>query len=173
MPESITLSITDSRSNTDIVSLEEVKNYLRVTNNQDDVEIQDAIDNSIDAIERYLSQDILAKERRMFLDTANEDFQLYYAPLSSVAEITVDGTALTSSDYTLKGIEDPAISLENYPAESVNVRYFTKGITDISKLKQGIKSRVAMLYFGRDSKVMTNWKAYLAPYKRYAFFGTR
>ena len=175
MPESIVLSVTDSRSNSDIISLAEVKNYLRVTNTQDDIEIQDMLDNSIDAIERYLEQDILAKDRRMYLESVIDPFQLYYAPLGSVgvSEVSVDGEVLLESSYELLGIEDPKVDLMNFPAEKVNVRYTTKGITDLSKLKQGIKARVAWLYWGRDSKVSTNWKAYLSPYKRYAYYGVK
>lgn len=172
MAEAIVLSVTDSRSNTDIVSLSEVKNYLRVTNTQDDTEIQDMIDNSIDAIERYLEQDILAKDRRMYLASVDDAFQLYYAPITTVTEVTVDGRELTSNDYELNGIEDPLVDLMGR-SEKVNIRYNTKGITDLSKLKQGIKARVAWLYFGRSAEMSTNWKAFLSPYKRSAYYGTR
>ena len=175
MAESIVLSVTDSRSNADIISLAEVKNYLRVTNTQDDAEIQDAIDNSIDAIERYLEQDILAKDRRMYLDSVSEPFQLFYAPLGSVGivEVQVNGETLTEGSYELSGIEDPKIDLMNSNSRKINIRYTTKGITDVSKLKQGIKRRVAALYFDRGEATMnTNWKLALSPYRRFAFYGT-
>ena len=175
MAESIVLSVTDSRSNSDIISLAEVKNYLRVTNTQDDIEIQDMIDNSIDAIERYLEQDILAKDRRMYLESSDDPFKLFYAPLGSVgvSEVVVDGETLSEGSYELLGIEDPSVRFNGSTVRNVNIRYTTKGITDLSKVKQGIKARCAWLYFGRDAKMSTNWKAFLSPYKRYAYYGTR
>ena len=174
MAESIVLSVTDSRSNSDIISLSEVKNYLRVTNTQDDIEIQDMIDNSIDAIERYLEQDILAKDRRMYLERVSEPFKLYYAPLGSVgvSEVQAEGETLSEGSYELLGIDDPSISFQGYPMNKVNIRYTTKGIQDLSKIKQGIKARVAWLYKGRESEMSTNWKGFLSPYKRYAYYGT-
>ena len=172
MAEAIVLSVTDSRSNDDIVSLAEVKNYLRITNTNDDTEIQDMIDNSIDAVERYLEQDILAKSRQMYIDCVDDDINLYYAPIDTTVDIAVSVSGSVTTDFEEKGIQDPKISFQG-SRNDVLIAYTTKGIDDLSKLKQGIKARVAWLYWGRDAQMSTNWKAFLSPYRRFGFYGVR
>ena len=173
MAEAIIVNVTDSRSNTDIITLAEVKNYLRVTNTQDDAEIQDAIDNSIDAIERYLEIDILAKSRQMYLDYVDEGFNLYYAPLDTAVDIAVTVSGEAVEDFEELGIQDPLIKFRGSRSD-VLISYTTKGIDDLSKLKQGIKRRVAALYFDRgDATMNTNWRLALSPYRRQGFYGTR
>ena len=171
--EAIILSVTDSRSVQDIISLSEVKNYLRVTNTQDDNEIQDEIDNAIDAIERYLDIDILAKSRQMYIDCVDEPINLYYAPINTSVDISVTSSGNAEEGFDMLGIEDPKIRFGGR-TEDVVISYTTKGITDLSKIKQGIKRRVADLYFARGEATMnTNWKLALSPYRRYGFYGTR
>ena len=173
MAESIVVSVTDSRSNTEIITLAEVKNYLRVTNTQDDAEIQDAIDNSIDAIERYLDIDILAKSRQMYVDYVDEPINLYYAPIDTSVDLAVSVSGTPEVGFEQLGIEDPKISFTG-ARSAVLISYTTKGITDLSKLKQGIKRRVAALYFERgDATMNTNWKLALSPYRRFGYYGTR
>ena len=171
MAEAIVISVTDSRTNEAIVSLAEVKNYLRITNTQDDTEIQDMIDNSIDAIERFLATDILAKSRQMYVSQVDEPINLYYAPVDTSVDITAtaQGEATT---FTELGIEDPLLRFDGNACD-VKISYTTKGIQDLSKIKQGIKARVAWLYFGRTAMMSTNWKAFLSPYKRSGYYGTR
>ena len=173
MAESIVVSVTDSRTSSNIVSLQEVKNYLRVDNTDDDNEIQDMIDNSIDAVEVFLEKDIFSKQRRMYLSSVDCDFNLFYAPINTTSSFTVNINGEDTDAYELQGIEDPLIVLEGYPSIKINILYETLGITDLSKIKQGIKSRVAWLYYGRDAKMPTNWKGFLSPYRRYGYYGTR
>ena len=146
MAEAIVVSVTDSRTSADIVSLTEVKNYLRITNDTDDTEIQDMIDNSIDAVERHLEQDIYAKNRQMYLDSVSDDFQLYFAPIDITGTFTVNVDGNDITEYELRGIQDPFVSLNQLPSEKIIVTYTTKGITTLSRVKQGIKARVAWLY---------------------------
>ena len=171
MPEAIVISVTDNRTSADIVSLAEVKNYLRITNTTDDTEIQDMIDNSIDAVERYLEQDVFAKSRQMYVDSVCDSINLYYAPIDTSVDLSVRLGGEITDDFEQLGVQDPLIKFQG-SRNDVLIAYTTKGITDLSKIKQGIKARVAWLYYGREAEMSTNWKAFLSPYRRFGFYGT-
>ena len=164
---------------TEPVTLEEAKNYIRINNTQDDTLITSLITNARTDAERFLNSDILAKQRRTHLTYFTEPVNLYYAPIATVDGVTAEGTALTlNSEYTVEGLDNPLVDLENQFAEDVQITYTTAGITslaevDTNSIKFGILALIAWKYYGRTDKVMTNWKAWLAPYKQYGFYGQR
>ena len=154
-----------------IVTLEEAKNYLRVTNTQDDTLITAMISNAILQAEKYLNSDILAKTRTQYVGSAEEPFNLYYAPVASVQTVTIDGQEQSTETYQLKGLDNPLVCTD---ANGVNVvvNYTTQGITDGS-VKQGVLALIAWLYYRGEAKMPTNWKSWLSPFKTFGYYGVR
>ena len=159
---------------TNPVTLTEAKNYIRVTNTADDTLIQSIIENATKKIESWINTDIVSKERAVYLERVDEPFKLYYAPINSDADLTieVDGVVQTSDTYELKGLENPLICLQSSLTEKVKVTYTTKGISDVG-IKPAILAYAAFLYHGRDAMMSTNWKIFANLYKQQNYYGTR
>ena len=157
---------------TDKITLAEAKNYIRITNTQDDTLIESMIGQAHNLAETYVSKDILAKSREVYIPYPCKEVFLPFAPIdTSVAlVVTVEGSVLTAGDYTSFGYENPAIRLQE-GARDVKIEYTTKGLGD--EVKQGLLAAVAFLYkaAGRGDlekmkNVMSDYKALLAPYRR-------
>lgn len=158
---------------TEPVTLEEVKNYLRITNSRDDAFIQSIIPNARIRAERYLNSDIVSKQRREYFDCITEPINLRYSPISSVDTVLIDGETMTvDTDYTVEGLDNPLFKLEQSSADKVTITYTTAGI-DSSLVKPGILALVAELYHSRTEKVSTNWRSFLSPFKVFGYYGVR
>lgn len=158
---------------TEPVTLEEVKNYLRITNSRDDAFIQSIIPNARIRAERYLNSDIVSKQRREYFDCITEPINLRYSPISSVDTVLIDGETMTvNTDYTVEGLDNPLFKLEQSSADKVTITYTTAGI-DSSLVKPGILALVAELYHSRTEKVSTNWRSFLSPFKVFGYYGVR
>ena len=157
-----------------IVSLNEVKLYLSVTNTQEDVMITSMITNAILQAEKYLNRDILAKTREFYLVRVEEPINLYYAPVASVNSVTIDGrVAELDKDYEVLGLENPSIMFIAPPVRKVLINYTTTGISNES-IRQGILALVSFLYDRATYPENKNrWKLFLSPFKNYGYYGTR
>lgn len=88
--QSRVVSITDA---TEPVSLTEAKNYLRVTNTQDDTKITSQITAARSIAEKYLNRDILPRTREQFIlqvEAIDGNIDLYNGPIDSVDAVTID-----------------------------------------------------------------------------------
>ena len=168
------LRIVRTIGTTEPVTLAEVKNYLRLNNTQDDDLINDIIVNARLRAERYLNSDIVSKQRTVYVGEITDPINLYYAPVTTVDSVTVDGEALTvDQDYYVRGFGNPLIEFEGAgPRRIVQITYTTSGLNFID-IKQGILALCAELYYGRTEKYMTNWRSFLSPFKVNGFYGTR
>ena len=165
------LRVVSEAAYTELVSLADAKNYLRVDNSDDDTLIENMIIQARIMAETYTRSDIAPKTREQFLVTAEGDFNLYYAPIATVNSVMVDGVENTT--YETLGLSNPFIRLDgNGMAKNVLVNYTTSGRTEVG-LKQGILCTIAYLYYGRDAKMSTNYKPFLAPYKISGYYGVR
>ena len=163
------VSVNDAPSS--IVSLDQAKLYLSVTNTQEDVMITSMITNAILQAEKYLNRDILGKTREMYLVEVKEPINLYYSPISAVNSVTINGEVqVLDEGYEVLGLDNPSIYFTQAPAQKVLINYTTVGITDES-IRQGVLALVAMLY-DRGSAVRTNWKQFLSPFKTFGYYGT-
>ena len=153
-----------------IVTLDQAKEYIRITNTEEDSLITAMIQNAILQAEQYLSRDILSKTRRMYVNYADRPFNLFYAPVASVQTVAIDGTSTTA--YELLGLQNPLVKLDQTNAEKVTVDYTTAGIADQS-VRQGILALIAWLYHRGDASMPTNWKTWLSPFKTYGFYGNK
>ena len=158
-----------------IVSLDQAKLYLSVTNTQEDVMITSMITSAILQAEKYLNSDILSKTRQMYLANVTEPINLYYAPILSVNSVSINGeTQVEGEGYEVLGLDNPSITfnyIDTNIAQKVLINYTTSGITDES-VRQGILALVAYLYNRGNHGMTTNWKAFLSPFKTFGYYGT-
>ena len=154
------------------VTLAEAKNYLRINNTQDDTIIASMITSARRQAEQYLNSDIVAKERVVYYERLTSPVNLYYAPITGVTSITVDGTTLATTGYEVLGLQNPLLRILQGPAEKVRVNYTTVGVNN-NEIKIGVLAYIAWLYYNRDAKMNTNWKAWLSPFKTFGYYGVR
>ena len=156
-----------------IVSLNEVKLFLSVTNTQEDVMITSMITNAILQAEKYLARDILGKTREMYLVRVEDPISLYYAPIASVNTVHVDGVLQElSKEYEVLGLDNPTVMFIAPPVRKVLINYTTAGIANES-IRQGILALIQLLYDRNADGARTNWKAFLSPFKTFGYYGTR
>lgn len=154
----------------ELINTATAKTYLRVDTSEDDTLIGQMITQARIIIENYISKDVVAKTRKLYLATVDERFVLPFSPIASIQSITVDGTATTA--YTEYGLDDTIVELESLPAEEVIVSYTTSGIND-SFLIQANLQLVSTLYDNRAdfiigqtvSEIPTEVKSILSSYK--------
>lgn len=156
----------------EIVTAEDVKNYVRIDTEADNSIITSMIIQARIWCENYISRDIVSKNRTYYLDSTNGIFDLPFGPVASVSEITIDGTSTT--DYEFVGLDNETIELDQGSAERVKITYITQGIND-ALVKQAILQLVSTYYDNRadfdsgDSKgiqtIPTSSKNILNSYK--------
>ena len=171
------IRVVRETSTTEPVTLAEARNYLRITNTQDDDLVASMITSARRQAEEYINSDIVPKERIYYLTKLTEGINLPYAPIASVDSFTIDGTAQTVNEgYEILGLDNPVISLNGSmygeQAQKVEITYTTAGITS-NDIKIGILALIAWMYHGRDAKMSTNYKSWLSPFKTVGYYGIR
>jgi len=154
----------------EILSVQEVKDYVRIDTSADDALLSGMISQARIWCENYISRDIVSKNRTYYIDTtANGLFDLPFGPITSVEEITIDGTATTA--YEILGLDNETIELDQGSAERVKITYITAGLND-SLLKQAMLQLISTYYDNRAefvegsvSEVPTNVRVILSSYK--------
>ena len=105
----------NSTTGSEILTTQNVKDYVRIDTTADDNLITAMISQARIWCENYITRDIVAKNRTYYLDSTNGIFDLPFGPISSISEITIDGTATTS--YEILGLDNETIELDQGPAE--------------------------------------------------------
>ena len=160
----------NSTTGSEILTTSEAKDFIRVDTSADDTIIGQMITQARIWCENYISRDIVAKNRTLYLASVNERFVLPFSPVASISSVTVEGTATT--DYETYGLDDTIIALNMLPSKEVKVTYVTSGQSD-SLLKQAISQLVATYYDNRNdfvlgtivNEVPTSVKNILSSYK--------
>ena len=159
----------NSTIGTEIISLADVKNYVRIDTSADDDLIADMIIQARIFCENYISRDIVSKNRTYYLPKSSGLFDLPFAPVTSVSSVTAEGVAVTFQEL---GLDDLSIQLDGGPALEVKATYVTTGIND-GLIKQALLQFVSTLYDNRAdyvtgtivSGVKTDVKSLLTSYK--------
>jgi len=159
----------NSTIGTEIISLSDVKNYVRIDTSADDNLITDMIIQARIFCENYISRDIVSKNRTYYLPKSSGLFDLPFAPVTSVSSVTAEGVAVTFQEL---GLDDLSIQLDGGPALEVKATYITTGIND-GFIKQALLQLVSTLYDNRAdyvtgtivSAVKTDVKNLLTSYK--------
>ena len=153
----------------EIITVSDVKRYLRIDTDEDDALLVDMISQARIWCENYISRDIISKNRTYYLEDTNGLFDLPFAPISSVSTVTVEGEAATFTEY---GLDDISIELNGGPSNNVKVTYITAGLND-GLIKQSLMQMVSNYYDNRAdfvtgtivSEIPTNVKSILSGYK--------
>ena len=160
----------DSTTGSELVNTATAKTYLRVDTSADDTLIGQMITQARIIIENYISKDIVAKTRKLYLASVDERFVLPFSPIASIQSITVEGTATTA--YETYGLDDTIVELNSLPSKEVIVSYTTSGLND-SFLIQANLQMISNLYDNRAdfvtgtivSEIPTDVKSILSSYK--------
>lgn len=155
----------------EIVTVAEVKEYVRIDTSADDALIGQMISQARLWCENYISRDIVSKNRTYYIDITDSGlFDLPFGPVDSIDQITIDGTATTS--YEILGLDNETIELDQGSAERVKITYITTGLND-SLLKQAMLQLISTYYDNRAdfvdggsvSEIPTNVRTILSSYK--------
>lgn len=155
----------------EILSVQEVKDYVRIDTSADDALLLGMISQARIWCENYISRDIVSKNRTYYIDiTSSGLFDLPFGPVSSISEITIDSTATTA--YEVLGLDNETIELDQGSAERVKITYITAGLND-SLLKQAMLQLISTYYDNRAefvdantlSEIPTNVRVILSSYK--------
>ena len=159
---------TNSVTGSEIVTTQDVKDYVRIDTSADDTIIGRMIEQARIWCENYISRDIVAKTRTYYVDSTNGVFDIPFAPVDSITSVTVQGEA---AEYTVLGLDNETIELDGGSAEQVKVSYSTTGLSD-GLLKQAILQLVSTYYDNRAdyvdgsiNEIPTNVKSILSSYK--------
>ena len=154
----------------EIITAQDVKDYVRIDTNADDALIVRMITEARIWCENFISRDIVAKNRTYYLPTTNGMFDLPFAPIASVVSVTIEGA---TAQYTEYGLDDLSIELDGGPADNVKVTYTTTGLND-GLIKQALLQLVSTYYdnraefsvsTGKVNEIPTDVKSILAGYK--------
>jgi len=135
----------NSTTGSEIVTTANAKDFIRVDTTADDAIIGRMITEARIWCENYISKDIVAKNRTVYLPFVHDRFSLPFAPVASISTVTVDGSDAT---YKTRGLENEIIELDQMPSKEVKVTYVTAGLDD-SLLQQALLQLVATYYDNR------------------------
>jgi len=159
----------NSVTGSEIITLTEAKDYIRVDTTDDDTLITSIIKQARIYAENYMSRDIVAKNRSLYLPYVEKRFLLPFSPIASISSVTVEGIATTA--YETFGLLDDIISLNSRPSKDVEVTYITEGMSD-ELLKGAVLQLVSTFYDNRSdfvtgniSEIPTTTKQILTSYK--------
>lgn len=162
----------NSTIGSEIITVQEVKDYVRIDTSSDDNLIALMITQARIWCENYISRDIISKDRTYYLDSTNGLFDLPFGPVSSIVAITVNLIATT--DFEILGLDNETIELDGGSADRVKINYITSGLND-SLIKQAILQLISTYYDNRadydtsDSgsveEIPTSTKKILTSYK--------
>lgn len=156
----------------EILTAQNVKDFVRVDTSADDNIISAMITQARIWCENYISRDIVSKNRTYYLPQTNGLFDLPFGPISSIEQITVNGTATTH--YEILGLDNETIELDGGSADQVKITYITAGFND-SLIKQAMLQLISTYYDNRadfnsegskeTTEIPTSTKTILTSYK--------
>ena len=153
----------------EIITLADVKNYVRIDSDDDNAIITNMIAQARLWCENYISRDIVPKNRTYYMESTSGLFDLPFAPVATIESVTVEGEAATYTEY---GLDDLSIELDGGPSLNVKVTYTTAGLSD-GLVKQALLQMVSNYYDNRAdfeigkavNEIPTNVKSILSGYK--------
>jgi uncharacterized phiE125 gp8 family phage protein len=142
----------NSTTGSEIITVNDVKNFVRIDTSADDALIGTMITAARIAAENFMSRDIVAKTRTYYLPSVRFDLliDVPFGPIASIQSVTgtVDNTAL---QYTVFGLDDKIIELIG-DAVNIKIYYTTAGMND-GLLKQALLMMVSTYYDNRTDFV--------------------
>lgn len=162
----------NSTTGSELVTTQEVKDFVRIDTSSDDAIISRMIVTARIWCENYIGKDIVAKNRTFYLQEVDDRFTLPFSPIASISSVTSKNTAIAFESY---GLDDTIIEIGSLPADEVKVTYITTGISD-DLIKEAILNLVSTYYDNRAdfiegniSEIPTSAKNILQSYKTMYF----
>lgn len=172
--------IINSVTGSEIVTLQQVKDYVRIETTADDTLLATIISTAHAWCENYLSRDIIAKNRTVYYRVVDHNtsyfntgeanpIRLPFAPVASIVTVTVQDSAAA---FTPKGVGNDELVLDQAPARDVKINYITEGQTG-AEIKTAIFILCSTLYDNRAdfiigataSQLPMNIRTILNPFK--------
>tara|TARA_R100001440_G_scaffold36558_4_gene55682 strand:+ start:1504 stop:2061 length:558 start_codon:yes stop_codon:yes gene_type:complete len=139
----------NSVTGSELISTATAKTFLRVDTTADDTIIGKMIVTARVCLENYLSRDIVAKNRTVYVPYLGSRLNLPFAPVASISSVTVEGS---TAAFEVKGLDKEIILLDTLPAKDVKVTYITEGLTG-SNFDHAILQLVSTYYDNRSEFV--------------------
>lgn len=130
----------------EILSIQDVKDYVRIDTSDDDNLISAMIIQARIWCENFISRDIVPKNRTYYLDSTSGTFDLPFSPVDSIELITINGVTTTS--YEILGLNNETLELDQGPADDVKITYITSGLND-GLIKQSMLQLISTYYDNR------------------------
>lgn len=135
----------NSTTGNEILTVSDVKNYVRIDTSADDVLIGRMITEARIYCENYISRDIVPKNRTYYLSETSELINIPFGPVSEISSVTSEGN---DADYTVKGLDNELIKLDGGSAKDVKITYVTTGLSD-DLIKNAMLQFISTLYDNR------------------------
>ena len=134
----------------EIITVTDAKNFIRIDTTADDTLLGIMIEAAHTAAENYMSRDIIAKNRKYYLDyTSDGLIDIPWGPIDEIVSVQINNIEQTG--YTVYGLGDKMIELEGN-ARDVIIEFTTLGMSD-GILKQALLMMVSTYYDNRTDFV--------------------
>jgi len=157
------MTITSARPSYFVVTIDDARNHLQITHDEDNAMIDQLIATAQEYIELSTHLFLTARDVTIVIDTLDEILELPYYPVNSVVSIKYydeDNTlqTLSASDYTLYTTRPAKIKFETIPnlydrpdAVQIVVNCGYSNVGDVPmNLKHGVKLLLTALYENRS-----------------------
>jgi uncharacterized phiE125 gp8 family phage protein len=135
---------------TEPVTLQEAKDYLRISNNYEDALISELITSARERLEGFTNRAFGEKEYKVRFEYVDGWVELPYSPIIDV--LSVENDAGDTLDYEIKGLEVKELFCSADNGVIVN---YTCGYVNLPKaLKEAILKEVSTSYENRENYVI-------------------
>lgn len=145
----IDYTLTDIAPVVEPVTLQEAKDYCRVTTTADDALITNMITEAREAIERVAGLSLIPKTAVVFFKNNQGNFELPYGPVKNISEIydVRQSQVIATTQYLLVGSQYPSLV---YPTYDILRATYTTGFDVVPKdLKIAILDQINYSYENR------------------------
>ena len=133
-------------ANDEPITKEQVKTWLKVDGNDDNIIIEDLITAARIIIENYLNQSLIKRTVKAYINNSNGDINLPFQPFISLVSIT-DGDGEAIADYSLPG---GAFKCIEWPQSDNIVITYKAGVSEVDKVVlTALRMQIAFMYENR------------------------
>ena len=134
------------------VSVQEAKDYMRISNNEEDTLIEELITSARQRLEGFTNRSFGTKTLKVRWNELNGWQELPYSPIQSITSVVNDD--LTALTYESKGLEVKQVEVFSF--DGVIVQYVA-GFTTLPKaLKEAILKEVSTSYENRENYILAD-----------------